>query len=420
MDASQRSGPLAQYRVLELGSTVAGPFCGRLFADFGAEVIKVEPMEGDIIRSIGPRYQGKSLYASSIFRNKSLIAVDLRKSEGQDIARKIAAQSDFVIENFKPGTLEKWGLGYEDLRALNPRIIMVRISGYGQTGPYSKRPGYGITCEAVGGLRHLTGDPDRPPARVAVSLTDYLTGLYAFSGALLALTERNHTGEGQCVDAALYESAFSLMEQHIAGFEKQGIVPNRMGASTGSAPNNLYRSADNQWVHIAANGSAVFNRFMHAIGCAHLITDGRFKTAIARGDNREELDVIINKWTADRSAKLIEEILQNAEVPATRIFTMPDIFEDPHYKARGAIIDMPDEELGHIAAAVPVPRLSRSPGKVRHSGRRIGQDTHQVLRDIAGLDDKTIDALQATGVVGMDKSNSSVTKVFMKETANGK
>lgn len=420
MNASQRAGPLARYRVLELGSTVAGPFCGRLFADFGAEVIKVEPMEGDIIRSIGARYKGKSLYASSIFRNKSLIAVDLRKLQGQDIARKIAAQSDFVIENFKPGTLEKWGLGYEDLRALNPRIIMVRISGYGQTGPYSKRPGYGITCEAVGGLRHLTGDPDRPPARVAVSLTDYVTGLYAFSGALLALTERNDTGEGQCVDAALYESAFSLMEQHIAGFEKQGIIPNRMGASTGSAPNNLYKSADNQWVHIAANGSAVFNRFMHAIECAHLISDERFKTAIARGDNRVELDVIIAKWAADRSAKLIEEILQNSDVPATRIFTMPDIFEDPHYKARGAIIDMPDEELGHIAAAVPVPRLSRSPGKVRHSGRRIGQDTLRVLRDIAGLDDKAIGILQAAGVIGMDESSPSKTKVGVKEAANGK
>ena len=263
---SSAEGPLKGYRVLELGSTVAGPFCGRLFADFGAEVIKVEPLEGDVIRSIGARYQGKSLYASSIFRNKSLIAVDLRTHEGQDIARKIAARSDFVIENFKPGTLEKWRLGYSDLRALNPRIIMVRISGYGQTGPYSKRPGYGIICEAVGGLRHLTGDPDRPPARVAVSLTDCVTGLYAFSGALLALTHLAKTGEGQCVDAALYESAFSLMEQHIAGYQKLGIIPNRMGAGTGSAPNNLYHSADGQWIHIAANGSAVFKRLMHTMG----------------------------------------------------------------------------------------------------------------------------------------------------------
>lgn len=418
MNGAQRSGPLVGYRVLELGSTVAGPFCGRLFADFGAEVIKVEPAEGDIIRSIGARYQGKPLYASSIFRNKELIAIDLRKPEGQDIARKIAAQSDFVIENFKPGTLEKWRLGYDDLRALNPRIIMIRISGYGQSGPYSKRPGYGITCEAVSGLRHLTGDPDRPPARVAVSLTDYVTGLYAFSGALLALTERARTGEGQCVDAALYESAFSLLEQHIAGYEKLGIVPNRMGASTGSAPNNLYRSADGQWVHIAANGSAVFNRFAQAIGQSNLTSDPRFKSAIARSEHRGELDKIVSQWAGNLNATEIEAILHGADVPATRIFTLPDIFKDPHYKARGAIVDMPDEELGHIAAAVPVPRLSRTPGTVRHSGRRIGQDTSRILHDVVGFDDESIRRLQAAGIIGLDESNPAMGKA--KEATSGK
>ncbi len=416
---SSAEGPLKGYRVLELGSTVAGPFCGRLFADFGAEVIKVEPMEGDVIRSIGSHYQGKSLYASSIFRNKSLIAVDLRTHEGQDVARKIAARADFVIENFKPGTLEKWRLGYDDLRALNPRIIMVRISGYGQTGPYSKRPGYGIICEAVGGLRHLTGDPDRPPARVAVSLTDYVTGLYAFSGALLALTHLAKTGEGQCVDAALYESAFSLMEQHIAGYQKLGIIPNRMGAGTGSAPNNLYHSADGQWIHIAANGSAVFKRLMHTMGRSDLVADERFKSAIARGNNRGELDNIVNEWTGSHTAEQLEASLQSAEVPATRIFTMADIFRDPHYKARGAIIDIPDDDLGHVAVAVPVPRLSRSPGKVRHSGRRIGQDTRRVLREVAGLDENEIDVLHAAGIIGFDEASPSTTKKTPQEIASG-
>lgn len=416
---SSAEGPLKGYRILELGSTVAGPFCGRLFADFGAEVIKVEPMEGDVIRSIGAHYQGKSLYASSIFRNKSLIAIDLRTHEGQDIARKIAARSDFVVENFKPGTLEKWRLGYGDLRALNPRIIMVRISGYGQTGPYSKRPGYGIICEAVGGLRHLTGDPDRPPARVAVSLTDYVTGLYAFSGALLALTHLAKTGEGQCVDAALYESAFSLMEQHIAGYQKQGIIPNRMGASTGSAPNNLYKSGDGQWIHIAANGGAVFKRFMHTMGRSDLVSDERFKSAIARGNNRGELDNIVNEWTGSHTAEQLEASLRSADVPATRIFTMADIFRDPHYKARGAIIDIPDDDLGHVAAAVPVPRLSRSPGKVRHSGHRIGQDTRRVLREVAGLDGNEIDVLHAAGIIGFDEESPSKTKKAPQEIASG-
>lgn len=406
-ELTQRNGPLQGYRVLELGSTVAGPFCGRMFADFGAEVIKVEPLEGDVVRSIGPQYQGKSLYASSIFRNKSLIAVDLRTPEGQDIVRKIAAQSDFVIENFKPGTLEKWRIGYEDLRALNPRLIMVRISGYGQTGPYSKRPGYGITCEAVGGLRHLTGDPDRPPARVAVPLTDYITGLYAFSGALLALTERTRTGEGQCVDAALYESAFSLMEQHIAGYEKCGAVPGRMGAGTGSAPNNLYATSDGQWVHIAANSESVFRRLMRVISREDVVADARFSTPVARGVNRAVLDPIISQWTLTRTAIDIENCLLENDVPATRVFTLDDIFKDPHYRARGAIVDMPDEDLGSIAAAMPVPLLSGTPGGVRHSGRRIGQDTLRVLREVAGLSDVRIDELRKAGVIGTDAAPST-------------
>ena len=401
------AGPLQGYRVLELGSTVAGPFCGRLFADFGAEVIKVEPMEGDVVRSIGPQYKGKSLYASSIFRNKSLIAVDLRRAEGQDIVRRIAARCDFVVENFKPGTLENWHIGYDHLKAVNPRLIMVRISGYGQTGPYSKRPGYGITCEAVGGLRHLTGDPDRPPARIAVPLTDYVTGLYAFSGALLALTERNRSGDGQCVDAALYESAFSLMEQHIAGHEKLGLVPGRMGASTGSAPNNLYATADGLWVHIAANGSAIFKRLMRTIAREDALTDVRFATAAARSKNRPALDEIVGAWTGQHTASEIETALHAADVPATRIYTLSDIFNDPHYAARGAIVQMPDEALGTVAAAAPVPRLSLTPGTVRHSGRRVGQDTQSVLCELAGLGDSEIAALWAAGVIGLDATNNA-------------
>lgn len=416
---SSKNGPLDGYRVLELGSTVAGPFCGRLFADFGAEVIKVEPIEGDVLRSIGPQHQGKSLFASSILRNKSLIALDLRTPKGQTVVRKIAERSDFLIENFKPGTLEKWHLGYEELRAINPRLIMVRISGYGQTGPYSKRPGYGITCEAVGGLRHLTGDPDRPPARVAVPLTDYVTGLYAFSGALLALTERHHSGEGQCVDASLYESAFSLLEQYIAGYEKTGAVPKRMGASTGTAPNNLYATSDSEWVHIAANGGAVFNRLMRVIGREDAMADPRFKTPIARGDNREALDQIVTEWTGIHTVNEIEKCLQDADVPATRVFTMADIFNDPHYKARGAIIQVPDEELGSVAAAMPVPVLSASPGRVRHSGRRVGQDTRQVLRDIAGLSDNEIDDMSAEGIIGIDEEHSAPVKHTEKVNSRG-
>jgi crotonobetainyl-CoA:carnitine CoA-transferase CaiB-like acyl-CoA transferase len=398
-EAPERNGPLAQYRVLELGSTVAGPFCGRLFADFGAEVIKVEPLEGDAIRSIGSRYKGKSLYAASIFRNKSLIAVDLRTNEGQDVVRKLAAQSDVLIENFRPGALEKWGLGYDALSRINPRLVMSRISGYGQSGPYSKRPGYGIICEAVGGLRHLVGDPDRPPARVAVSLTDYVTGLYAFAGAVMALLHRESSGVGQCVDAALYESAFSLMEQHIAAYEKLGVVAKRLGPGTGSAPNNLYPTADGQLIHIAANSSGTFKRLLQTMGRRELLEDERFSTAVARAAHRDALDRLVGEWTQQHPAADLERALDEADVPATRIYTLPDIFNDPHYKAREAIVNAEDEDLGTVAVAGVVPRLSATPGRIRHAGRRIGADTGDVLARVAGLTPAEIERLEASGVI---------------------
>lgn len=408
MEASQRSGPLAKYRVLELGSTVAGPFCGRLFADFGAEVIKVESLDGDAIRSIGSRVEGKSLYAASIFRNKSLIALDLRVPEGQAIVKKLVAQCDVVIENFKPGSLEKWGLGYEDLASVNPGIVMTRISGYGQSGPYSKRPGYGIICEAVGGLRHLVGDPDRPPARVAVSLTDYVTGLYAFSGAVMALLHRETTGVGQCVDAALYESAFSLMEQHIAAYEKLGIVAKRLGPGTGSAPNNLYPTKDGQLVHIAANSSGTFRRLLQAMGQPQLGEDERFRSAVARADNRDALDALVGDWTRTHSVAELERVLDEADVPAARIYTLPEIFRDPHYRAREAIVQADDEDLGSVAVACIVPRLTRTPGKIRHAGRRLGSDTEDVLTRLAGLTVEEVSRLEAAGVVsrGAEKPQS--------------
>ena len=405
-DRAVRSGPLAPYRVLELGSTVAGPFCGRLFADFGAEVIKVEPLEGDAIRSIGSRFEGKSLYAASIFRNKSLISLDLRKPEGQALVRKLVAECDVVIENFRPGALEKWGLGYDDLSRINPKIVMSRISGYGQTGPYSKRPGYGIICEAVGGLRHLVGDPDRPPARVAVSLTDYVTGLYAFSGAVMALLHREQTGVGQLVDAALYESAFSLMEQHIAAFEKLGVVAKRLGPGTGSAPNNLYPTRDGQLIHIAANSSGTFKRLMQTMGRPELVTDERFANAPARAQHRAVLDGIVAEWTMRDTVEALEAALDDADVPATRIFTLPDIFKDPHYNARETIAQDEDEDLGSVAMAAIVPRLSATPGRIRHAGRKLGADTEAVLSKLAGLKADEIRRLEESGVISCGAGRS--------------
>ena len=392
-------GPLAGYRVLELSSTVAGPFCGRLFADFGAEVIKVEPSEGDLIRSVGRRHQGRSLYATSILRNKRLLGLNLRAAEGQAIARSIASRCDFVVENFRPGTLEGWGLGYERLARDNPGLIMVRISGYGQDGPYSRRPGYGIICEALGGLRHVNGDPDRPPARMAVSLTDYITGLYAFSGALMALDHRHRSGRGQVVDAALYEAAFSLMEQHIGAYDKLGVVANRLGSATGSAPNNLYVTADGRHIHIAANGPAVFRRLAAVLERPDLLDDARFRTPAARSANHAEMDAMVAEWAGARTLSEVERLLEQAEVPAMRVYTLADIFEDRHYAARAAIAHVPDSVLGSVAMAAPVPRLSETPGRITRSGGEVGQDTGAILRELAGLDESEIARLEQDGVV---------------------
>ena len=392
--------PLAGYRVLEMGSTVAGPFCGRLLADFGAEVIKIETPDGDPVRTMGKRFHGKSLYAASIFRNKSLISIDLRTEEGQRLVGELAAKCDVVVENFRPGGLEKWGLGYADLSARNPGLVMARISGFGQDGPYSQRAGYGVIGEAVSGLRHLTGDPDRPPARVAVSMTDYITGLYAAFGVALALLARTRTGRGQVIDAALYECAFSFMEPWIPAFEKLGHVANRCGSRLPeSTPNNLYATGDGEFIHITAMGDTVFRRLVEVMAQPELITDARFATATARSTHHEALDDLIARWTGRHTLADLERQLAAVGVPATRIFTIADIFGDPHYRARGSIAAAPDDDLGTVAMANVVPRLSATPGAVRHAGHRVGQDTRQVLRDLLGLPEAKIEALAQRGVI---------------------
>jgi crotonobetainyl-CoA:carnitine CoA-transferase CaiB-like acyl-CoA transferase len=397
---ARSAGPLAGLRVLEMGSTVAGPFCGRLLADFGAEVVKIEDPAGDPVRTMGKRFHGKSLYAASIFRNKALLALDLRQTRGREIARDMAQRADVLIENFRPGSLESWGLGYEQLSAVNPGLVMVRISGFGQDGPYSQRAGYGVIGEALSGLRHLTGDPDRPPARVAVSMTDYITGLYAAFGATMALLARGRSGRGQVVDAALYESAFSFMEPWIPAYDKTGFVANRCGSRLPeSTPNNLYPTGDGQFIHVTAMGDAVFRRLAEAMGQPALAQDARFATATARSAQVDEIDDLIAHWTSARPLAELEQVLEQAAVPAMRIFTIADIFADPHYRARGAIVRAPDPELGTVAMAQAVPRLSQTPGAVRHAGHRLGEDSRTVLRGWLGLDSAALDALQASRVI---------------------
>ena len=399
-DALHPLGPLTGCRVLELGSTVAGPFCGRLMADFGAEVIKVEPPGGDPVRSMGKHFEGKSLYATSIFRNKKLISVDLNTTEGQDIIRKILPNFDIVIENFRPGALERWGLGYNDLKALNPALIMVRISGFGQDGPYRERPGYGFLGDAVSSFLSINGYPDRPPVRAAVPVTDMLTALYGAYGAALALLVREKTGRGQFIDAALYESAFSLMESHVPAFDKLKAAPKRSGSRlAGSTPNNLYKTCDDELVAIVAASDSVFKRLASAMGQPELTSDRRFATALARTNHEDEIDLLISKWSGNRSLDEILITLHKADVPASRVFTIEDVFEDPHYHARNIIARVPSEELGVVAMVAPVPKLSETPGRIRWAGGRVGQDTRAVLTELGRLSPAEISNLERSRAI---------------------
>ena len=392
------SGPLTGYRVLELGSTVAGPFCGRLLADFGAETIKVEPPEGDPVRTMGKHVDGKSLYAASILRNKQLVSLDLRVPAAREVVARLAKECDVVVENFRPGTLEKWGIGYERLREANPGLVMVRISGFGQSGPYRDRPGYGFLGDAVGGMLHINGYPDRPPVRAAVPVTDMVTALYGAFGAVMALLSRQATGLGQVVDAALYESSFSLMESHVAAFEQIGHIAMRAGSRLpGSTPNSLYPTADGGFIAMAASSDAVFRRLAAVMDRPDLAEDSRFATALARVEHEDVLDGILGEWTSGFALDALEPMLQQRDVPASRVYTMADIFRDPHFAARGSIVRAPDRDLGHIAMPAPAPRLSVTPGEVVHSGGVIGADTVAVLRGIGGYDDAQIDALLASG-----------------------
>lgn len=392
-------GPLAAYRILELGSTAAGPFCTRLLADFGAAVVKIEPAEGDPIRQLGEQSEGKSLYAASIARNKRIASIDLRRPEGRALLLRMLPKFDAVVENFRPGTLERWGLSYEAMCAVRPNLVLTRISGYGQDGPYANRPGYGVIGEAVSGLREMIGDPDRPPARVAVPLTDYIAGIYSAFGTTMALLHRERTGEGQCIDTALTEAAFSFMESYVPAYAKLGKVGTRTGPRLpNSAPNTLYPTGDGRHIHIAALADGVFRRLAAAMECEELAGDPRYSTQAARNANEDALDEIIRDWTRRHVLDELERVLHAAEVPASRIFTMKDIFADPHYAARGMLQEVQDEDIGSVTLAGVVPRLSATPGAIRWPGHRIGQDTVEVLRGLAGASDEEIAALMAAGV----------------------
>jgi crotonobetainyl-CoA:carnitine CoA-transferase CaiB-like acyl-CoA transferase len=395
-----KGGPLRDCRVLDLGALVAGPFCARLLADFGAEVIKVEPPDGDPVRSFADQYQGKSLYWASVARGKKAIAVNLKIQEGRDLVKRLMAKCDIVVENFRPGQLEEWGLGYDAVAQLYPRLIMVRVSGFGQTGPYRDRPGFGIVGEALSGLRSLIGDPDRPPTRAATPMTDYAAAIYAAFGAMLALYDRERTGRGQCVDATLIESAFSMMEGFVPAFDRLGAVPTRVGTRMpGHAPNNLFPTKDGDYVQIAAGNTSVFRRLAKAMGREDLARDVRFAEAIERNKNHAALDAIISDWTRSLDREALYKMLLDHDVPAAPIYTVADIFKDQHFAARGMLVKAPSDELGSVTVAGVVPKLSGSPGGIRWAGRPLGADTAAVLTELLGIGSAEIARLEAAGVV---------------------
>ncbi|KAB2872056.1 MAG: CoA transferase [Burkholderiaceae bacterium] len=398
-----QKGPLVGHRVLELGSTASGPFCARLLADFGAEVVKIEPAEGDPIRQLGETVAGKSLYAATICRNKSIACIDFHKPEARELLKTMIPEFDIVVENFRPGTLEKWGLGYDELAPLRPGLIMTRVSGYGQTGPYRNRPGYGVIGEAMSGLRHMIGDADRPPSRVAIPLTDYIAGLYAAFGTVMAVLVREKTGVGQWVDASLIESAFSFMEAYVPAYEKTGKTGMRSGARLpNSAPNTLFPTRDGSHIHIAALADGVFRRLAGVMGRPELGTDPRFADQASRNRNEAEIEALVGAWTAAHDLGELQAALDAADVPASRIFTMADIYHDPHYRAREMLTEVPDDDLGSVTLAGVVPKMSATPGAVCWSGHRTGQDTRAILRRLARLEDAEIDRLQVSGVIACD------------------
>lgn len=392
--------PLSGYRVLELCSTIAGPACTRLMADFGAEVIKIEPPEGDSVRQIGMPDQGVALYAASILRNKRTLTIDLKTERGCELVRELAKHCDIVVENFRPGTLERLGLGYEALSKDHPGLVLVRISGFGQSGPHRERAGYGAICEAFGGIRHLIGDPDRPPPRVAVPVIDYLSAAYAAYGAVLALLERQRSGRGQIIDCALYEAAFSMMEAAVPSYDRFAYVPNREGSRLPyMAPNNLYSAQDGVYVLIAANNDATFRRLMQAIDRVALIDDPRYATINERWAHVDALDAEIGAWTARHSAAEIESRLEAAGVPSSRVYTLADVFQDPHYAARDMLLQAPHPVFGTLTQTGIVPKLSQTPGSVRWSGHEQGEDTRAVLGELLGLSAEELDALESAAVI---------------------
>jgi crotonobetainyl-CoA:carnitine CoA-transferase CaiB-like acyl-CoA transferase len=377
--------PLSGLRVIELGQLIAGPFASKILAEFGADVIKIEPPKtGDPLRTWRLLHEGTSVWWAAHARNKRSVTLDLRQPEGQEVIRKLAADADILIENFRPGTMEKWGLGFKDLHVINPKLIMLRVSGYGQSGPYRDRPGFGVIGEAMGGLRYLSGEPGRPPVRVGVSIGDTLSGLHGVIGVMMALRHREQQGGvGQEVDVALYESVFNMMESLLPEYSKFGVVRQPSGASMpGIVPTNAYLCHDGRYALIAGNGDSIYKRLMEAIGREDLATEPTLANNVGRAANAERIDAAILAYTEQHPLDFVLEAMNKAGVPAGKSYDAADIAQDPHYQARDMILDatLPDGSVVQVPGIVP--KLSQTPGQITRTAPELGQHTAEVLEEL--------------------------------------
>jgi crotonobetainyl-CoA:carnitine CoA-transferase CaiB-like acyl-CoA transferase len=406
-----RSGPLTDLRVIEMGQLLAGPFCGQLFADFGAEVIKVEqPGLGDPMREWGrEKPHGKSLWWPVVARNKKSVEINAREAEGQALIRELVKNADILLENFRPGTMERWGLDYATLRELNPRLIMVRVSGYGQTGPYAARAGYGAIGEAMGGLRYVVGDPSTPPSRMGISIGDTLAATFACLGALTALHHVQKTGRGQVVDSAIYEAVLAVMESLVTEYDQTGYVRERTGAILPNiSPSNVYPTNDGRFTLIAANQDTVFKRLATAMDRADLLADPRYLTHTARGQHQTELDDIIAAWTRTLSADALAALMEQHGVPYGDIYRAPDMLADAHFTARNAIADVLHPVFGSLKMQNVAPRLSETPGSIVSCGPELGQHNREVFEGILKMHRSTLSALMEKGIIGtLDKDDAT-------------
>lgn len=413
-DANTMQSPLEGVRVLELGSFIAGPQTTRMLADFGADVIKVEtPGGGDELRHWGEMVETSTGKVSAGWlaaaRNKRLITLDLHRPAGQDLVLRLIKQCDIVVENFRPGRLEGWNLDYERMREVNPRVVLVRISGFGQTGPYRERAGYGNVSESMGGIRYVTGFPDRPPVRVGVSLGDNLAAQQAAFGAMLALRVAERTGRGQVVDVAITEAVFAVTDAMLSEYVHGGVVRNRSGnAFLRAAPSNVYLTGDEKWLAIGGNGDNVFRRFARAMGHPELADDPRFSDNRARLANIDTLDEMISQWTRSLPLAEAQARLDANGVPAGPVMSIADIAADPHYRARGIIAEVPDARLPEGVAVVPgiIPRLTDTPGHIRRAGGELGADNHAVFGDLLGVSAEEWATLAADGIIAPNNSPS--------------